>query len=302
MSRSLTLLTAVLIGLGSSLVSVEAQASVVDPLPPSDRIELYQLDSPLGTGEKLREAGFDVVQQQVNGGKEHIELTADQAGLAGLAKLGHKPEPVRNQQGQTQLEAAKAQAAGGYTVWKSYTEPGGIADQLRAIANANKDVVKLMSIGKTIQGKDILAAKVTSLARILPDGAKPAVFYSATQHAREWIATEVNMRLLKHVVANKASLRSLLGTTELWFLPVANPDGYDFSFTEGNRLWRKNLRDVNGDGTITRGDGVDPNRNFPTNFHYDEEQPPHPALTTPHCGIHPRPDPADRHQDTPQAL
>ncbi|MFE0145894.1 M14 family zinc carboxypeptidase [Nonomuraea sp. NPDC059007] len=271
MSRSLTLLTAVLIGLGSSLVSVEAQASVVDPLPPSDRIELYQLDSPLGTGERLREAGFDVVQQQVNGGKEHIELTADQAGLAGLAKLGHKPEPVRNQQGQTQLEAAKAQAAGGYTVWKSYTEPGGIADQLRSIANANKDVVKLMSIGKTIQGKDILAAKVTSLARILPDGAKPAVFYSATQHAREWIATEVNMRLLKHVVANKASLRSLLGTTELWFLPVANPDGYDFSFTEGNRLWRKNLRDVNGDGTITRGDGVDPNRNFPTNFHYDEE-------------------------------
>ncbi|MFI6298039.1 M14 family zinc carboxypeptidase [Nonomuraea sp. NPDC050790] len=271
MSRSLALLTAVLIGLGSSLVSVEASASTVDPLPPGDRIELYQLDSPPGTGEKLREAGFDVVQQQLKGGKEHIELTADQAGLAGLAKLGHKPEPVRNQQGQTQLEAAKAQAAGGYTVWRSYSEAGGIADQLRSIANANKDVVKLMSIGKTIQGKDILAAKVTSLARILPDGAKPAVFYSSTQHAREWISTEVNMRLLKHVVANKAALRSLLGTTELWFLPVANPDGYDFTFTEGNRLWRKNLRDVNGDGTITRGDGVDQNRNFPTNFHYDEE-------------------------------
>ena len=43
---------------------------------------------------------------------------------------------------------------------------------------------------------------------------------------------------------------------------MANPDGYDFTFTEGNRLWRKNLRDNNGDGTITPGDGVDLNRNF----------------------------------------
>ncbi|MFI6499079.1 M14 family zinc carboxypeptidase [Nonomuraea typhae] len=271
MSRSLALLSAVLLGLAASLVAVEAQAAAVDPLPPADRIELYQLESPLGTGEKLREAGYDVVQQQVTAGKEHIELTADQVGLAGLAKLGHKPEPVRNPQGQTQLEAATAQAAGGYNVFKPYSTPGGIADQLRAIAAANKDVVKLMSIGKTVQGKDILAAKVTSLARILPDGAKPAVLYSSAQHAREWIAPEVNMRLLKHVVAGKHALKRLLGTTELWFLPVANPDGYDFTFTEGNRLWRKNLRDNNGDGAITRGDGVDQNRNFPTNFHYDEE-------------------------------
>ena len=43
---------------------------------------------------------------------------------------------------------------------------------------------------------------------------------------------------------------------------MANPDGYDYTFTPGNRLWRKNLRDNNGDGVITAGDGVDLNRNF----------------------------------------
>ena len=39
-----------------------------------------------------------------------------------------------------------------------------------------------------------------------------------------------------------------------------NPDGYDYTFTsaEGTRLWRKNLRDVNGDGVIDHdNDGVD---------------------------------------------
>ncbi|WP_231619030.1 M14 family metallopeptidase [Nonomuraea sp. SBT364] len=270
MSRSLKLVSAVIIGLATSMVALEARAAV-DPLPPGDRIELYQLDSPPGTAQTLREQGFDVVQQEIKDGREHVELTAAQADLAGLRKLGLKPEPVRNSQGQTQLEAARTQAAGGYDVYRSYSEPGGIADQLRAIADANKDVVKLQSIGKTIRGQDILAAKVSTLARLLPDGIKPATLYSATQHAREWIATEVDMRLLKHVVAHKRELRDLLNRTELWFVPVANPDGYDFTFTEGNRLWRKNLRDVNGDGQITLGDGVDPNRNFPTNFHYDEE-------------------------------
>ncbi|WP_240197103.1 M14 family metallopeptidase [Nonomuraea lactucae] len=270
MSRTSALALAVILGLGTSLVAVEAQATT-DPLPPRDRIELYQLDSPPGTAQTLREKGFDVVQQEARSGKEHIELTAAQSDLDGLRKLGFKPEPVRNVKGQTQLEAAKAQAAGGYTVFKSYSEPGGIADQLRAIANANKDIVKLQSLGKSVKGQDILAVKVSTLARALPDGLKPATLYSATQHAREWIATQVDMRLLKYVVANKASLRDLLNRTELWFVPVANPDGYDFTFTEGNRLWRKNLRDNNGDGKITSGDGVDPNRNFPTNFHYDEE-------------------------------
>jgi len=36
-------------------------------------------------------------------------------------------------------------------------------------------------------------------------------------------------------------------------------------------LWRKNLRDNNGDGQTQVGDGVDPNRNFPNHWGYDEE-------------------------------
>ena len=250
-----------------------AQAVTADPLPPTDRIELYELDSPAGTAGTLAQKGFDIVQQQAAGDKEHIELTATPIELKKLQILGYKPQPVRNPQGQTQLQAARAQAAGGYTVWRSYSEKGGIADQLRAISDGNKDIAKLQSIGKTVQGKDILAVKLTKSARVLPDGTRPAVLYSATQHAREWIATEVDMRLLNYLVANKAKpeVSKLLSTSEVWFVPVANPDGYDFTFTEGNRLWRKNLRDNDDDGEITGNDGVDPNRNFPTKWGYDDE-------------------------------
>ena len=81
-------------------------------------------------------------------------------------------------------------------------------------------------------------------------------------------------RLAHHVVDGYRTdpmITDLVDTTELWFVPVANPDGYDFTFTPGNRLWRKNLRDNDGDGRITANDGVDLNRNFPTKWGYDDE-------------------------------
>src|SRR5688500_2098645 len=122
-------------------------------------------------------------------------------------------------------------------------------------------------------GKEILAFKVTQKARQVPDGSRPAVLYNSAQHAREWITPEMTRRLMHHVIDGYSSdpeIRALLDSTELWFVPVANPDGYDYTFST-DRLWRKNLRDNDGDGQITGVDGVDPNRNFPTRWGYDNE-------------------------------
>ena len=84
----------------------------------------------------------------------------------------------------------------------------------------------------------------------------------------------MNRRLMHYFLDNYGSdkqITKLVDKNELWFVPVANPDGYDFTFTPGNRLWRKNLRDNNSDGTIAPGDGVDLNRNFATKWGYDNE-------------------------------
>ena len=48
------------------------------------------------------------------------------------------------------------------------------------------------------------------------------------------------------------------------------PGRYQYTFST-ERLWRKNLRDNDGNGQITVGDGVDPNRNFPNHWGYDNE-------------------------------
>jgi hypothetical protein len=165
-------------------------------------------------------------------------------------------------------------SAPGDGVFRPYGAPGGLQDELEQLAADHPDITKLVTIGHTVQGADIVALKVTRHARRLRDGRRPATLYFGAQHGREWVAPEVVRRLAHHVVEGDGvdpAIAELVDTTEMWFVPVANPDGYDHTFTPGNRLWRKNLRDNDGDRRITANDGVDLNRNYPTKWGYDDD-------------------------------
>ncbi len=203
-----------------------------------------------------------------------LVLTRGQARL--LRAKGVTVNLLRNAKGQTAKEAAKTQAAGGYVVWRDYDSKNGIRDFLYTTAADNPDLTKLEVIGHTAKGREILALKVTANARTVADGTRPAVLYSSTQHAREWISTEVNRRLLRWFIgeyrSNNATVRNLLTTSELWFVLVCNPDGYQYTFQSADtRLWRKNLREQNGTPGTQVGDGVDPNRNYAEHWNYDGE-------------------------------
>ena len=93
--------------------------------------------------------------------------------------------------------------------------------------------------------RDIIAIQVTRNATGT-DNDKPAVLYNAMQHAREWLAGETCKRTLEFFTSlygKDRQVTRLVNDRQLWFVCVNNPDGYEFTFTEGNRLWRKNLRD-----------------------------------------------------------
>ena len=222
----------------------------------------------------LSRQGFDLHESHPTGDTSEVSLvmTADEA--KELRSRGIDARLARVKGGKTVRQLAEAQAVNGYNVWRSYDEPGGYRDQLVAASKTYPGVTKLVKLGTTHQGRDILALKVTQGARGQKDGSRPAVIYSSTQHAREWIAPEMTRRImntyLQRWAADDEPTKKLLQRTELWFVPVMNPDGYEYTFTN-ERLWRKNLRDNNGNGTTEVGDGVDPNRNFPSHWGYDTE-------------------------------
>ena len=177
--------------------------------------------------------------------------------------------------GRTVAERATALAPDGHEVFRRYAGPGGLLEDFRRTARENRDITKLVTIGRSVNGQEIVALKISRDARKVRDGRKPAILYLAAQHAREWITPEMIRRLKDEIIARykqgDSRIRRLVSRNELWFVPVANPDGYDFTFEEGQRLWRKNLRDNDGNGEITSGDGVDLNRNFDYRWGYDNE-------------------------------
>lgn len=158
-----------------------------------------------------------------------------------------------------------------YDVYHSFDEPiTGIRAALRRIAATYPRLTRIEHIGRTLEGRQLPAVRLTNESVRVP---KPQVLFVATTHAREWISTEVAMRLIEYLVSNHGTdsrVTSLLDTTEVWIIPVVNPDGYQYTFTN-ERLWRKNLRDNDGDGQITLMDGVDLNRNYATRWGYDDE-------------------------------
>jgi hypothetical protein len=237
------------------------------------KLNLYSARVDAAQAAALSRAGYDIaaVHQRFSGLEVQFVLSPSEK--VKLANQGISVTLVRDRAGHTAQQRATLQAAGGFNVWRSYDEAGGIRDELYSIAASHPDIVKLEVIGHTLQGREIIALKVTKNAKTVADGARPDVLYMGTIHAREWIATEVVRRELHYFVDNygsKASVTNLVNTRELWFMPVANPDGYQYTF-DGERLWRKNMRDNDHDAQITNADGVDLNRNYDIKWGFDDE-------------------------------
>jgi len=95
------------------------------------------------------------------------------------------------------------------------------------------------------------------------DEAEPEVLYTAVHHAREPNSLSEVIFYMWYLLENYATneeVQYLVDNTEMYFVPMVNPDGYLYNEStdpNGGGMWRKNRKN-NGDGTY----GVDLNRNY----------------------------------------
>ncbi|KAI0244404.1 hypothetical protein L0F63_003033 [Massospora cicadina] len=158
------------------------------------------------------------------------------------------------------LSQSSTRAASGFKMGKaewfrSYHRLDEIVNWYRALAKKHPTVVKFIpSIGKSAEGRNLSAIHITNSNH----KQKKKVWFQSLIHAREWITAPTLQYVLNHLINHRESepIKSLLDQVEIIAVPVVNPDGYSFTWTD-QRLWRKNRRVVNG------GVGIDLNRNFP---------------------------------------
>ncbi|MDJ0782304.1 MAG: M14 family zinc carboxypeptidase [Desulfosarcinaceae bacterium] len=236
--------------------------------------------------KKLAQMGLDIaavreIDAAVGEAKQYrIEAVIAPKDVMILQRMGLAWREVPTAEPRVMAQRFAASEADSSSVYHSFDEPVlGIEDQLTAIAAEYPHLTRLETIGYSHQRRPLLAMRLTKHPKAGNRRAwkrlqrRPEVLFVATHHAREWVATQMAMRLIKYLTENygkEPRVTSILNTTQIWILPVANPDGYEYTFTD-ERLWRKNLRDNDGDGQITPADGVDLNRNFDSHWGLDDE-------------------------------
>ncbi len=134
-----------------------------------------------------------------------------------------------------------------------YPDALEVERRLRAAVGESAGRARLEKLGESAEGRPIWAARVGR------EGA-PRVVIVAQQHAREWMSLQVALAILDALLTDPAQA-PLTERLEIWLVPLANPDGYEYS-RSSDPGWRKSRR-VTGPN---RAPGVDLNRNFPADY------------------------------------
>merc|ERR1712018_578078 len=176
-------------------------------------------------------------------GIKHAPMVADVQSLIEETR----PSPKKSKSG-----------AGNYTMdWEDYHDHTTLNEFIAALADANAEWASVINIGESYEGRDM---KVLAIEKA--GAGAPNIWLEAGIHAREWISPAVATFIVRELVEDYAEHPDYLDKINWYFLPSANPDGYQYTF-DSDRLWRKTRSPQDG-GCI----GVDPNRNW--DFHWGE--------------------------------
>ncbi|MFJ9857771.1 M14 family metallopeptidase [Streptomyces albogriseolus] len=141
--------------------------------------------------------------------------------------------------------------------YHNYAEMDAEIDQRIA---AYPSIMSKRVIGKSYQGRDIVAVKVSD--NVGADEAEPEVLFTHHQHAREHLTVEMALYLLRELGAGyggDARITKMVQEREIWIVPDLNPDGGEYDIATGSyRSWRKNRQPNSGSSYV----GTDLNRNW----------------------------------------
>lgn len=207
------------------------------------------------TLERLENSDFNLMECVPHLGTTDVAVPP--GGGAALTLAGYQYSFVSTLENPTHWAARHA--SGHARVTEDYRFHYFNADQILAffedLRTQYPAYISRKSIGTTINGETMWAYQFTSPANSRTPN---AIVIEGLIHAREWITGSSIMHIARKTVetlANPAGSR-FLSNQALWIVPITNPDGYRYTWTN-DRFWRKNRRH-NSNGSF----GVDVNRNF----------------------------------------
>jgi carboxypeptidase D len=217
-------------------------SSNLDVVPFSDRFPVeISIDSPFDV-EALGRMGVDIDAV----GERYVRAYVNESDEARIELLGYPVKRIPNQALRMFRELSRKEALGEY---HNYNE---LTSELQQIVADHPSITRLISIGQTVQGRELWFLKITDNPDVQED--EPEFKYISTMHGDEPVGTENCLNLINMITDNydsptpDSSLERLVDEIEIWIMPMMNPDG-------------------NTSGSRYNAHGVDLNRDFPDYFY-----------------------------------
>ncbi len=241
MRRRTTVAALAVAMLGASLAGVPAGAAPTVSAEPAP----YEISDVRGAAQRQAIARTGVAIESV----EHavVTVTATPAEVRALRRQGFTVQPVL-----TTFDFPPSDAP-----YHNYSE---LITEVNRIVAANPSIASKRVIGRTYEGRDIVAVKISD--NVGTDESEPEVLYDANHHAREHLTVEMAIYLLRLYTGSYATdtrVRTIVNSREIWVVPSVNPDGSEYDVATGSyRSWRKNRQPNSGSSNV----GTDLNRNY----------------------------------------
>ena len=143
---------------------------------------------------------------------------------------------------------------------RGYHNYAEMSAEVAAVAAARPSIVRRLSIGRSYEGRELWAAKVSDYVAL--DENEPEVLFDGLHHGREHLTVEMTLHILHLLTDNYGRddrITTLVNTREIWIVFAVNPDGGEYDLTRaGYRSWRKNRQPNVGSSDV----GTDLNRNY----------------------------------------
>jgi extracellular matrix protein 14 len=151
--------------------------------------------------------------------------------------------------------------------FQNYQSLNVIHPWMRLLASLFPTHVRLITVGRTHEGRDIHALKI-GVHPTNPDeplSPRKTIIISGGIHAREWISTSsVNYVAYSFATmyGRNEEFTHMIESFDWIFIPTLNPDGYVYTWNE-DRLWRKNRQRT----PLRFCSGIDLDRSY--GYHWD---------------------------------